>query len=216
MALAIAGGIGNTLTIPVCREMGAPLQYCWVPHYRNSRPFNYTQFWKTNGHTIVAQLDAPVQPVTYNAIVHLRCGDVLVRRHPVYTIADTPCFERALAWLDRFDTVTFMSGGHVDKSIREQAEKQCDELIAKFLVVLRRSFDVRVLRIRESWDDWWLLHRAQRVLAIVPSSFVFSAKAHALTEVRMLSPIYRDRPVWKHCNTTSNQTYRQQQDTASS
>lgn len=200
-------GIGNKLTVPVCKQHRAFSRYCWVPNYKGRGHKNYTQFWSLHGHEVVQQIQTP--PVLHSSlpvILYLRCGDILTSSHIEYPIQSAKCLSSVIWWLRPYTRVTLMAAGHSKSTQAETRLKQaciCEELIVKALRVLRGTFDVEIRRVRDAWEDWWTLHRAQKVLALIPSSFAFSAKAGALREIKILGA-HDNLPVWVKCNATNN------------
>ena len=196
--------IGNALTIPVCEKHKGFSKYCWVPGYRGGSHKNFTQFWLDHGHEVVKLTPGAVPHENLQAVVHLRCGDVLTYEppHPAYPISTPECLEPIISWFRPFTRVSFLSGGHRNTKSPDKIALQdarCENLTMGFLRVLRKHFDVDFRRIRDKWEDWWAIHRAQKVLALVPSSFVFSAKAHALSDIKIIGN-FDTPPVWKKCD----------------
>ena len=166
-------GIRNKLTVPVCKQHRAFSQYCWVPSYKGHGHQNYTHFWSSHGHEVVKHIQAPpVATSSLPAIVYLRCGDILTTPHIAYPIQSAKCLSSLIGWLRPYTAVALMAAGHSGSTHAPTLLKQarmCEELIVQALRVLRPTFDVEIRRVRNEWEDWWTLHRAQKVLALIPS-----------------------------------------------
>ena len=192
-------GLGNDLSAKVCEAHKKPV-YCWDP----KRLQNWTKFWMTYGHEVVqSAIRQDVDPV--GAAVHVRCGDILLEGRsidPIYQYACKHCVEDALAWLSPYTHVHFVVGGHITSQQDPLKEKhRCAAMVGRYMdVFLRHKFDVTVRYTRETWKDWWFLHRAHKVLAVVPSSFSFTAKAHDLLALKIIGA-HNIPPVWQHCAT---------------
>lgn len=197
---AASAAIGNALSAAVCRTHGV-FPYCWVPSWQG-QSHNWTAFWTTHGHEVVRA--APRHhAAAVDAAVHLRCGDVIMHTHKAYPFACKRCLQAALAWLAPAEHVIMVVGGHHKAQDRDEERSRCALAISHYLAVFRdHGFDVTIRHSRESWPDWWFLHHAHKVLALVPSSFSFTAKAHDLAGLRIIGG-YDDLPVWQLCRNTS-------------
>tara|TARA_A100001015_G_scaffold212384_2_gene238158 strand:+ start:370 stop:1050 length:681 start_codon:yes stop_codon:yes gene_type:complete len=195
--------IGNDLTVPICQKYKGFSKYCWVPSYRGGSHKNFTQFWLDHGHEVVRLTPGSVPHDSLQAVVHLRCGDVMTfdPPHPAYPISSPRCLEPIIKWLHPFTRVSLLIAGHQNTKDPNKIALQnarCEHLTMGFLNLLKKHFDVDLRRIRDKWEDWWAIHRAQKVVALVPSSFVFSAKAHALSDLKIIGK-FDTPPVWEKC-----------------
>lgn len=192
---AAGAGIGNQLSGKVCMAHDQ-FKYCWVPSW-GGRSLNWTEFWTEHGHEVAPM--APMRKVdAVEAAVHVRCGDVSLNDHAAYPYACRACVVEALQWLEPHTHVVFVVGGHNQRNATDE-KRRCAAIVGHYTSIFRdHKFDVTVRWARDKWDDWWLLHRAHKVLAVVPSSFSFTAKAHDLRSLRIIGG-HDDPPVWQLC-----------------
>lgn len=144
--------------------------------------------------------------IPYN-VVHLRCGDILagppLSRASVYHIPSTACVAGQLGWLDHHRHTVFLTGGHTPDISRANvtvAVRRCRRLVARYTAALAaHGIAAQVLTQGSQRDDWVTLHNAVQVLALVPSSFVMTAQAHALSHLRMLTHHDFNASWWAKC-----------------
>ena len=188
--------MGNGLTRNVCTQHGMH-HWCWDPRFMD--PANYTSFWVHFGHKI-ANVAARKRRSGYN-VVHLRCGDTLHLRHPIYTVPCISCLDRELAWLNSSMRVDFIVGGHKEHNARGM----CTALVDLYMQALLRRIPRYLITLhmyeRSAEADWLALRDAQRVLALSPSSFVFSARGGNFRHLRMLSSFDTSAPWFRMCVT---------------
>ena len=171
--------IGNALTRNVCLRHKQS-QFCWEPLYNP----DYTRFWSQASPNL-KHLSLPETPA-YDSVVHIRCGDVLVSNTSRwYQPACLSCFKAQLNWLGK-NNILVIAGGHGRSA-------QTDSICASLLSVYTRALESigRPIAIRMNMhhhEDFAILHRAKRVLTVMPSSFAFSAKMDNLSGLRMLTP----------------------------
>lgn len=206
---------GNVLAGRVCRAHGKD-EYCW----QETRPWSLP-FWRGHGAEVGRGLRLPEAP-SHEAIVHIRCGDIMIKeqipdarvwsraRYPrTYLMPCASCVAANAKWLGR--KAILIVGGHMadhfSKSHTDtmrgaevaEAASRCQEYTKLYTGALNGA-GVEIERQRHgAWDDFALLRKAKRVLAIVPSSFVFAAKANRLDSLRMIAPFNHSAPWWYDC-----------------
>lgn len=175
---------GNALTRRTCLAAGHS-QFCWEPRYMHN---GYSTFWrKQRPYKLSA---GAVEPISEPLVVHLRCGDILVRRHKSYAL---PCLS-CLRGLHLPNTATLVVGGHGGTP---ESEARCGALAAFYARFAET-------RLNSTWSvtfsvnaerDWLRLRNARRVIALIASSFVFSARVGSLDNLTMFSPPVK-RATW--------------------
>lgn len=197
-------GLGNDLSRKVClAHLNTHTPYCWDPHFWQDKSKNWTLFWELHGHKISKNIPRKhVSPV--GAAVHIRCGDVIIENVKGYSYACRRCLVDALQWLLPYTQVTFVVGGHkISRNNADKARQQCARAVSHYTTIFHQhNFDVTVRYTREMWEDWWFLHQAHKVLALVPSSFSFTAKAHDLLSLKIIGT-FDIPPVWHYCDNVS-------------
>lgn len=198
-------GLGNDLSVKVCKAHHKP-PYCWDPKFWHKRTQSWAQFWETYG-TEIANVAPQTNVSSVGAAVHIRCGDVLLEPIKGYSYACKGCLVNALKWLLPYAHVHFVVGGHFPNQISRndavQAKHRCAAVVNHYMAIFNEHhFDVTVRYSRESLEDWWFLYRAHKVMALVPSSFSFTAKAHNLSSLKILGG-FDIPPVWQYCRNAS-------------
>ena len=182
--------VGNEATNEVCKRNNKPA-YCWLPPKSNQK-WNYTDFWKRQPPFDLAAHGDKV-------VFHLRCGDILNGKHKVYQLACNECFYSLKAWFKNATSALLIAAGHGSDSERDGL---CGALAHHYSMVIRNFIHrVSVEFVNDAEHDWNQLHHARKVVAIVPSSFPFSAKVGYLDELKILGR--RSQIPWVHpCNHT--------------
>lgn len=200
---------GNKRTERVCARHGQPV-FCWAPPRFNATPNGptYAAFWEAHGPEIEPMPGGTsrVPPGINYSVVHLRCGDILAgtpSRNSVYHLPSQACLAGHLGWLDRHRHTIFLAGGHTANTPQDKidrAVRRCKRLVTHYTATLAAyGITAHVLPEGSQRDDWATLHGAQQVLALVPSSFVMTTQAHALTHLHMLTTHDVNASWWARC-----------------
>ena len=195
--------MGNDLSVKVCKAHHKT-PYCWDPKFWRGQLPNWSLFWEAHGSEIAGP---PKTETTVDAAVHIRCGDVILAPVKGYSYACRSCLVDTLDWLLPYTHVHFVVGGHFPNGHSRRdaavATHRCAAVVNHYKAIFNKhNFEVTVRYFGNATEDWWLLYRAHRVLALVPSSFSFTAKAHNLSSLKILAG-FDIPPVWHDCNDAS-------------
>lgn len=201
VAYADIHAFGNLATNKICHRHNQS-KYCWSPlHFDNKD--NYTSFWLRHGRRVEPLGGGRSRGTAVYDVVHLRCGDILVTRGREYTVPTTECIDASLAWLPS-PKVYLLVGGHTRKVNSTLADIRCAALTKKVVSVMQAAGKrVTLLTNGTQRDDWATLFGARYVLALISSSFVFTAKITSLSNLKMMSAaVTSAAPWWFHCDAT--------------
>ena len=183
---------GNKSTSSVCTRHGRPF-FCWYP--RNDS--TYTAFWKAHGGEVNPLVKTGHKKGNYT-VFHLRCGDIMNEHNTMYMPPPDSCVKKAAAGVNTTNLI-FMTGGHHSTP---RADRRCARFMKRYTAIIQAAHPGASLTISQGGtqkNDWLVLHNAKSVVALITSSFVFSAKAHDLSALKMLSYLERDVPWWINC-----------------
>lgn len=183
---------GNQSTSAVCKRHGRPI-FCWHPAPHDP---DYAAFWKDHGFEVAPLTHFGWRSGDY-AVFHLRCGDVLDHPHPQYRPPPVECLEQVA--VVNSSQIFILGGGH---GSTPRAERRCAAYLRKYTAVIRRTnptASIKMIQSSTQKADWLLMRNSKLVVAMISSSFVMSAKASALHELRMLSFYSSDAPWWVSC-----------------
>ena len=172
---------GNKLLIPVCNR-NRKAKNCWDPSLWNS-DFEYVTFWEKQ-----SKFEPPFEHKKYNDIVHLRCGDIL-KGGSTETIYKLPC---ASCIKSRVEHVDIIVGGHGPAH-----QDQCGGLAMLYGSLLANRTTIHSGNHADY--DWHRLFYSVKVTALVPSSFVFSAKVGDLDNLKMFTDGNSSAKWWVNC-----------------
>lgn len=153
---------GNLIVKQVCEQSGYH-EYCWDSAHWDKTLQDYESFWRDVDFKRTGGLG-------YDAIVHLRCGDVPFMPFDIYQMA---CPQDIIPYVNIYAEVHVMVGGHGGN------EHKCDVLFHRYIDILRAlAPHTKFIPLhRANIDvDFKRLHEAQHVISIVASSFVFVSR----------------------------------------
>ena len=116
----------------------------------------------------------------------MRCGDILGDWHPpVYRLACDHCFAGITDWIGNTSHALLIAAGHNGA----QYASRCESAINHYTKVISKFIPhVSVQKSNTAAEDWHLMHAADKVVAIIPSSFSFSSKVGHLDQLKILGP----------------------------
>lgn len=179
---------GNILTERVCLNNGKQ-KYCWEPN--DAQKWNYTEFWEQQQPFLVGDRVDRV-------VFHMRCGDILTHGGAGYRFACDNCIKTLAPWYKNATRALIIAAGHQSNALRDA---RCGELAMHYSKVISKVIPHVSIEFTNSPEhDWNVMHIARKVVAIVPSSFSFSAKVGRLNELKILG---LDGSPWLHpCGST--------------
>ena len=184
-------------------------QFSLLPQKKQQKKsffLDYTTFWRRHGHEVEkpCKIGGRSRGAGLYEVIHLRCGDILVRNHHEYTVPTTECINTALAWLPSPEVYLLVGGHSVDSRDDAVADRRCAALTKRVVSVIQAAGKrVTLLTNGTQCDDWATLVGARYVLALISSSFVFTAKVRSLSDLKMISAaVTSAAPWWFHCAAT--------------